>query len=171
MPLMPLQTRKRLAQLMFDTIKVEAVFIANSAVLSLFSTGRTTGIVLEMGEGVSHIVPVYEGFALPHAVLRLPLAGADVTNSLVRVLVDRGVTGAAPSTANSSCVPTTPAAGGLSLADQHLYVVRDIKGLCAACLRILARTRVFRSSREAVRRSPVRWCCIFSFCSSERRRR
>ena len=61
--------------------------ICNQSVLSLFSTGRTTGIVLEAGEGVITAVPIYEGFALKHAVLRLPLAGQDLTRFLMKVRI------------------------------------------------------------------------------------
>jgi actin-related protein len=69
---------------MFETFKVESLAIINTAVLSLFSTGKTTGIVAECGEGVSYTVPVFEGYALPHAVHKLDIAGSDITNELIR---------------------------------------------------------------------------------------
>lgn len=77
--------------MMFETFKVESLAIINTAVLSLFSTGKTSGIVVECGEGVSQTIPVFEGYALPHAIHKLDIAGQDITNSLITYLKNDGV--------------------------------------------------------------------------------
>jgi actin len=64
----PKKNREELVKLMFETFRVPKLYLGNQAVLSLFATGRTTGTVLDSGEGVTHAVPIYEGYAIPHAI-------------------------------------------------------------------------------------------------------
>ncbi|XAO23742.1 actin-2 [Cryptococcus bacillisporus CA1280] len=89
-PLNPRQNRDIAAQIFFETFNVPAFFTSVQAVLSLYSSGRTTGIVLDSGDGVTHAVPVFEGFSMPHAVRRIDLAGRDITDHLQLLLRKAG---------------------------------------------------------------------------------
>mmetsp|Transcript_28909 Transcript_28909/g.49388 ORF Transcript_28909/g.49388 Transcript_28909/m.49388 type:complete len:369 (-) Transcript_28909:75-1181(-) len=89
-PLNPRKNRERMMEIMFEKYKVPACHISIQAVLALYASGRTTGIVLDCGDGVSHCVPVYEGYSIPHAVQRLDLAGRDLTEYMSRLLMLRG---------------------------------------------------------------------------------
>ncbi|WEW57624.1 centractin- actin- protein of the dynactin complex [Emydomyces testavorans] len=89
-PLNPRANRDTAAQILFEQFNIPALYTSIQAVLSLYASGRTTGIVLDAGDGVSHAVPVYDGFAMPSSIRRIDVAGRDVTEHLQLLLRKSG---------------------------------------------------------------------------------
>jgi len=90
-PLSPKDNRIRMAEILFETFGVPGIYVATQAILSLYAAGRVTGLVVDSGDGVTHIVPVQESYLLAHAVRRLNLAGRDITRYLAKLLTKRGI--------------------------------------------------------------------------------
>eukprot|EP00435_Cladocopium_sp_Y103_P074729 s7_g50.t2 len=86
----PKANRERMTQIMFEVFYVPAMYVTTQAVLALYASGRTTGIVCDSGDGVTHVVPVYEGYLVPHAVGRVNFAGRDLTEYLMKLMAETG---------------------------------------------------------------------------------
>ncbi|KAF0973270.1 hypothetical protein FDP41_008477 [Naegleria fowleri] len=89
-PLNPKKNREKAADIFFESYNVPKLFFSLQAVLSLYASGSMTGVVLDSGDGVTHSVPIYDGFAIPNAITRIDVAGRDITNYLQILLRKSG---------------------------------------------------------------------------------
>ena len=89
-PMNPLRNREQMAEVMFERYNFGGVYVAIQAVLALYAQGLSSGVVVDSGDGVTHIVPVYESTVLNHLTRRLDVAGRDVTRNLISLLLRRG---------------------------------------------------------------------------------
>ena len=90
-PMNPKSNREKMASICFETFGVQGLYVAIQAVLSLYSAGKFTGCVCDSGDGVTHLVPIYDGYSLPHSILRMDLAGRDLTDFMIKLLNEIGV--------------------------------------------------------------------------------
>lgn len=89
-PMNPKKNREQMVEVMLEKFGFQAVNVSIQAVLTLYAQGLTTGVVVDSGDGVTHIVPIYDGFSLPHLTRRLNIAGRDITKHLCKLLFHRG---------------------------------------------------------------------------------
>ncbi|KAI8361161.1 actin-1 [Mortierella sp. GBAus27b] len=82
--------REKMITIMFEKFMTRGVYIVLEPCLVLHSSGRTTGLVLDAGDSITHAVPVFEGFALVHGMQRIGLAGRDLNSYLTQRLEARG---------------------------------------------------------------------------------
>lgn len=89
-PMNPLKNRQTMAEVMLEGYGFGGVYVAIQAVLALYAQGLSSGVVVDSGDGVTHIVPVFESTVLNHHIRRLDVAGRDVTRNLIALLLRRG---------------------------------------------------------------------------------
>ncbi|KAK0062931.1 actin gamma [Biomphalaria pfeifferi] len=82
--------REKTAQILFEKFQIPSLFMTNQAVLSLYHAGRVTGTIVDIGAGATSVVPIYEGFNIGEASVKVDLAGSDITEYLIRLLKDKG---------------------------------------------------------------------------------
>jgi len=87
-PLQPKANREKMAEIMFETFNVPNFFAAIQALMSLYSSGRTTGLVVDSGDGVTHTVPVFEGYSIPHAIFRMDIAGRVLSDYVKKLILE-----------------------------------------------------------------------------------
>jgi actin-related protein len=119
-PLAPLAQRERLVRLLFDTFGVPAVAVGCSASLALFSSSHSTGVVVEIGEAATHVVPVLDGFVLRQAVRRLDVGGRRLTARLAE-LMSRSWSDLPPGDAERAALDAMRVGWPLSPADERLF--------------------------------------------------
>ncbi len=90
-PFIQRETKEYIARLFFETHRVRSLIMMPTPLLSLFSVGLTTGLVIESGDGLTWIVPIINGKIVHHAVQKLALAGIDVNQNLKSLLMREGV--------------------------------------------------------------------------------
>lgn len=88
----PLKNRREMVKMMFDKYGFQAVSVQTQAVLTLYAQGLVTGVVVDSGDGVTHIIPVYQSYGLNNCIQRLDIAGRRVTQQLVELLRLKGYT-------------------------------------------------------------------------------
>ncbi|XP_076988601.1 actin-like protein 7B [Tamandua tetradactyla] len=126
-PLSPRGHREKCAELLFETFGIPAMHVTSQSLLSIYSYGKTSGLVVESGHGVSHVVPVSEGEVLSGLTGRADYAGSDLTHHLMRLLNE----------------------AGRGFTDEHLHIVEHIKKKC--CYAALVPEEEQRLSLEELR--------------------
>lgn len=87
----PKSNREKMAQIMFETFTIPAMHIALESVLSLYANGTTTGVALDSGEGVTQVMPVYDGCPMKRGMSKTDVAGSELNYFLKQMLMQEGL--------------------------------------------------------------------------------
>jgi len=86
----PKANREKSTQIMFETFNTPAHYVGIGPVLSLYASGRTSGVVADVGFGTASTTAVYEGYCLPHSVCKDAPGGGDISDYMMKILTERG---------------------------------------------------------------------------------
>uniref|UniRef100_UPI00398E7E1C actin-like protein 7B n=1 Tax=Pristiophorus japonicus TaxID=55135 RepID=UPI00398E7E1C len=89
-PLSPTTNREKMAELLFETFSIPAIHITRQSLLSIYAYGCTCGLVVESGHGSSCVVPIHEGYIMPHITATVDYGGSDLTKYLMRLINQNG---------------------------------------------------------------------------------
>ncbi|RSH91546.1 actin [Saitozyma podzolica] len=125
-PLNPPENRENTAEIMFESFNVQGLYIAVQAVLALAASWTSskvaertlTGVVIDSGDGVTHTIPVAEGYVIGSSIKHIPIAGRDITYFVQQLLRDRGETAAIP--------PEDQLRVAEKIKEDYTYVCQDI---------------------------------------------
>ena len=84
------ESRSKLAELIFEKFGFSAMQIQIQAILSMYSEGKRTACVLDSGDGVTNVIPIFDGYILNNQIKRSNLAGKEITKHLIKLLFLRG---------------------------------------------------------------------------------
>ena len=89
--LTPKQNREQITKIMFERFNVPCLYTSSQEVCALYASGKTSGLVLDSGDGVTHAAPIFEGYQIPYATQKMPMAGKELTEYLAQLLNEKGV--------------------------------------------------------------------------------
>lgn len=85
----PNKARSLIAEIMFETYQIPAIYFGIQGLMSLYASGRTTGTTVDAGEGISHTIPIYEGYPLIDAVYSFEISGKEVTDYFMKLINEK----------------------------------------------------------------------------------
>ena len=85
-PFAPYEDKLKMAEVLFEELNVENLYMTNTSTLALYANGRTTGIVVDVGYEMTSCVPIYEGFVLNHAVTKIEMGGYHLTQFMANLI-------------------------------------------------------------------------------------
>jgi len=102
-PLNSPENREQTAEIFFESFNIQGLYIAVQAVLALAASWNPnmkditlTGTVVDSGDGVTHIIPVAEGYVIGSSIKHIPIAGRNLTYFVQQLLREHGETGIPP---------------------------------------------------------------------------